>query len=234
MKLHVLVVDDEPPARRRLAAMLARTGRTETIREAVNADEAAAILAGHRLDVVFLDVRMPGKSGLELARGLGARPVVVFTTAYSEHAVEAFDTAAADYLLKPVAATKLARALDRAANRLADATDYEPRITARTGALVRVFPAIAIARFTTADKYTAFWIDGTEHLIDEPLGTLEHLLGPWGFVRVHRAELVQLARIRALHRRRLTAELVLDDGQRARVSRRLLPALRKHLRARRG
>src|SRR5262249_26328031 len=106
MKLHVLVVDDEPPARRRLTAMLAPTGRTETIREAANADEAAVILASHRFDVGFLDVRMPGRSGLELARVLGARRVVVFTTAYSEHAVDAFDTAAADYLLKPVAANK--------------------------------------------------------------------------------------------------------------------------------
>jgi DNA-binding LytR/AlgR family response regulator len=150
----------------------------------------------------------------------------VFTTAYGEHAVEAFDAAAADYLVKPVSADKLVRALDRAAARLAGTrSDREPRITARAGETVRVFPASAIARFRAEDKYTVFVIDGREHLIEESLGDLELRLGPWGFVRVHRAELVQSARICALH----GSEIELDDGQRVRVSRRMLPMVRKRL-----
>jgi DNA-binding LytR/AlgR family response regulator len=156
---------------------------------------------------------------------------VVFTTAYAEHAVDAFDAAAADYLMKPVTAAKLARALDRVAGRLAGTrTGVEPRVTACAGGVVRVFAASQISRFRAADKYTVFAIDGVEHLIEQSLGELELALSPWGFMRVHRGELVQASRIRALHLRGDTPEIELDDGQRVRVSRRMLPALKKRLR----
>lgn len=230
MKLRVVIVDDEPLARRRLAALVARTERAEVAGEAADADAAAAAIARLDPDVVLLDVRMPVRSGLELARTLGARPIVVFTTAYGEHAVDAFDTAAADYLLKPVDPEKLARALDRAASRLASAgPGNEPRVTARSSDVVRVFPARSIARFSAQDKYTAFVLDGVEHLIDEPLASLATRLEAWGFLRVHRAELVQAARVRALHPRGLAAELELDDGQRVPVSRRLVASVRKRI-----
>ena len=232
MKLRVLIVDDEPLARRRLSALLGRTELAEVAGEAGDADAAADAIARLDPDVVLLDVRMPGRTGVELARTLGARPVVVFTTAYGEHAVDAFDTAAADYLMKPVDPEKLARALDRAAGRLASAgPGNEPRITARSGDVVRVFPARAIARFSAQDKYTIFLLDGVEHLIEEPLASLEGRLEPWGFLRVHRAELVQAARVRAIHPRGLAAELELDDGQRVPVSRRLVASVRRRLQA---
>jgi DNA-binding LytR/AlgR family response regulator len=231
VKLRVVVVDDEPLARRRLVAMVGRTELAEVVGEADNADRARATIAAIDPDVVLLDVRMPGASGVELARRLGARPVVVFTTAYAEHAVDAFDAAAADYLLKPVTETKLARALDRAAARLAGTrNEAEPRITARAGGVVHVFAALQIVRFRAADKYTVFAIDGVEHVIEQALGELEATLAPWGFVRVHRGELVQASRIRALDLRGEVPELELDDGQRVRVSRRMLPALKKRLR----
>jgi DNA-binding LytR/AlgR family response regulator len=226
MKLRVVVVDDEPLARKRLIAMVGRTEIACVVGEADNADRAAATIALVDPDVVLLDVRMPGETGVELARRLGERPVVVFTTAYGEHAVDAFDAAAADYLMKPIAPDKLARALDRAAARLAGTrSEREPRITARAGEVVRVFAASAISRFRAEAKYTVFDIDGVENLIEESLGELEVRLEPWGFVRVHRAELVQVARIRALRGN----ELELDDGQRARVSRRMLPTVKKRL-----
>jgi DNA-binding LytR/AlgR family response regulator len=250
--LRVVIVDDEPLARRRLAAMVGRSAIAEVVGQAENADHALALIARLDPDVALVDVRMPpGPSGLELARRLGARPIVVFTTAHGEHAVDAFDAAAADYLLKPVAEDKLARALDRAAVRLgrtaaphghpyggsavagriavAGAAEHEPRITARAGAVVRVFPARAIARFRAADKYTVFVADGVEHLTEESLGALELRLAAWGFVRVHRAELVQVAHVRALHATDAGAELELDGGDRVPVSRRLLPAVRRVL-----
>lgn len=226
MKLRVLVVDDEPLARQRLALMLARSELAQVVGEAENAVGAAAAIAALDPDVVLLDVRMPGDSGVDLARRLGARPVVVFTTAHGEHAVDAFDAAAADYLLKPVAADKLARALDRAAARIAkSASEAEPRITARAGDRVRVFAVSQIARFRADAKYTVFDVDGIEHLLDDSLDKLEERLAPWGFLRVHRGELVQVARIRALH----GAELELADGQRVRVARRMLAAVKKRL-----
>jgi len=166
------------------------------------------------------------------ARTLGARPVVVFTTAYGEHAVDAFDAAAADYLLRRVDLEKLARARDRAAGWLAAAgPGHEPRITARSGEVVRVFPARAIARFTAQDEYTTFVLDGIEDLIEEPLASLERRLEPWGFLRVHRAELVQAACGRAIHPRGLAAELERDDGRRVPVSRRLVASVRRRRRA---
>lgn len=226
MKLRVIVVDDEPLARRRLATMVDRTEIAQIAGEADNVDRAEQLITAIDPDVVLLDVRMPGRTGIELARTLGARPVVVFTTAFGEHAVEAFDTAAADYLVKPVSADKLARALDRAAARLAGTRSDAPRITARAGDTVQVFAASAIARFRAEAKYTVFVTGGREHLIDESLDALEARLAPWGFLRAHRSELVQVSRIRALD----GTELVLDDGQRVRVSRRMLPQVRKHLR----
>ena len=230
MKLRVAIVDDEPLARRRLANLVGRTANAEVVGEAGDAEAAAQLIARVDPDVVLLDIRMPGDTGVAFARRLGARPIVVFTTAYPEHAVEAFDAAAADYLLKPVDPDKLARALDRAATRLGAAgVAHEPRVTARSGDVVRVFAAREIARFTAQQKYTVFVVDGIEHLIDEPLGSLEARLAPWGFVRVHRAELVQADRVRAVRPRGLGAELELDDGQTVPVSRRLVAAVRRRL-----
>jgi len=232
VKLRVLVVDDEPLARSRLVAMVDRTEIAHSVGEAGNAFEAADQIARHDPDVVLLDVRMPGKTGVELARELGARPIVVFTTAFGEHAVEAFDAAAVDYLVKPIELAKLARALDRARDRLGGADHREPRITVRDsgGGVVRVFVASQVARFHADDKYTAFVVDGAEHLTEETLDAFEGRLAAWGFVRVHRGELVQLARVRALHATATGAEVELDDGQRAKVSRRALPDLRRRLR----
>jgi DNA-binding LytR/AlgR family response regulator len=226
MKLRVVIVDDEPLARRRLATLVGRTELAEVVGQAGDPIEAAALIERLDPDVALLDVRMPGGTGVELARRFGARPIVVFTTAYGEHAVEAFDAAAADYLLKPIDPDKLARALDRVASRLAaTGPSHEPRITARSGEVVRVFPAREIARFTARDKYTSFVVGGVEHLLEEALASLEERLAPWGFVRVHRAELVQAARVRAVRAR----ELELDTGEAVPVSRRMLAAVRRRL-----
>ena len=111
--LRAFLVDDEPLARTRLARLLGATGRVEIVGQAGDAAEALAALARVTADVVFLDIHMPGMSGLELARRLPEGPVVVFTTAYDQHALEAFEASAVDYLLKPVERARLGRALDR-------------------------------------------------------------------------------------------------------------------------
>lgn len=227
MKLRLIVVDDEPLARQRLASMIDRADLGIVVGFAGNATEAAALVAREDPDVVLLDVQMPGKSGVDFARELGARPVIVFTTAHGEHAVDAFDAAAIDYLVKPVGQDKLARALDRARGRLAlTHADHEPRITVRGTSAMRVFPASSIAWFRAEDKYTLFVVDGEEHLTDETLDALEAKLAAWGFLRVHRSELVQVAKIRALHQ----SELELEDGQRIKVSRRSLAAVKRAMR----
>ncbi len=199
--------------------------------EAGDAEDGEALIRAVDPDVVLLDVRMPGRDGLALARGLGPRPAIIFTTAHSEFAVGAFDAEAVDYLMKPIAADKLARALDRAASRIAatGARLEPPRIQVRSGSTVRLVPALAVARFRSVDKYTAFVADGVEHLTELSLADLEAQLAPWGFVRVHRSELVQLARVRGLHLDGVTGEVELDDGQRVRISKRLLPSVRRRL-----
>jgi DNA-binding LytR/AlgR family response regulator len=120
-----LIVDDEAPARDELRHLLQRFDDVEVVGEATTAEEAKVLVEAVDYDVLLLDVRMPGMGGLELARVLrdaATRPAVVFTTAYTEHAVEAFDLAVADYLVKPFDADRLRRALDRAlAGRVADA-----------------------------------------------------------------------------------------------------------------
>src|SRR5215468_6625360 len=182
MKLRVVIVDDEHLARRRLEALLARSAVAELVGTACGAEDALALVARVDPDVALVDVRMPpGDSGLALARRFCDRPAVVFTTAHPEHAVEAFDAAAADYLVKPIELARLERALRRAAERLAAADDPSaPRVVARARGNVHVFPARAIARFRAEDKYTVFAVDGVEYLSDESLAALEHRLAGLG------------------------------------------------------
>ncbi|WP_235180973.1 LytTR family DNA-binding domain-containing protein [Nesterenkonia sp. AN1] len=122
MHPRALIVDDEAPAREELRFLLEEIGGVQVVGEATNGEEALLLLNSLAYDLVFLDIRMPGLSGLEVAqrlRGASApegvrRPQVIFTTAYPDHAVEAFDLAAADYLVKPFSADRLQRSVQRA------------------------------------------------------------------------------------------------------------------------
>jgi DNA-binding LytR/AlgR family response regulator len=219
----VLVVDDEALARRRLRRLCAELPGVEVVGEAGDGGEAGALLAQLDPDVVLLDIHMPGVDGLALARQLGARPAVVFTTADASLALAAFDVAAVDYLLKPVARERLARALEKVAAR--PAAPAPPRVSARDGQVLHVVDARQVTRFYALDKYTAFLAAGRELLCEESLGSLEARLADHGFLRVHRGELIRLGAVVALD-----GELVrLVDGQEARVSRRQLGELRRRL-----
>jgi DNA-binding LytR/AlgR family response regulator len=216
----ILIVDDEPLARRRLRRIVEQLGET-VVGEAGDADAALALVAHVRPDVLLLDIQMPGRDGIALARELADGPAIIFTTAHGQFAVDAFDAAAVDYLLKPIESAKLARALERARKRV----PQPPRITARAGDVTTVIAIDRIARFHAEHKYTSFVVDGVEHLIEVSLAELETRLAPFGFVRVHRAELVQVAKIRALH----GAVLLLATGESVKVSRRALPEVRRFL-----
>jgi DNA-binding LytR/AlgR family response regulator len=190
---------------------------------------------------VLLDIRMPGLDGLSLAASRSDLPPVIFTTAFDEHAVAAFEVNAVDYLLKPVKLERLRAALAKlrgrespdSASLRAVLERLAPRevapITVRSGASVRLFDPRAITRFRAEDKYVAFREGEREHLLDESLAELETRLAPLGFLRVHRAELVNLEHVRALHGRDDEARLELSDGQSVPVSRRLVPELRRRL-----
>ncbi len=244
--MKVLVVEDEPLARRRLIRMLGRIADVDVVGEASDGQQALERMREQRPDVVLLDIRMPGLDGLQLATSAPDLPPIIFTTAYDEYAVRAFEASAVDYLMKPIDAERLQQALEKAAraNRVPDAdalarllrealdrseTRRIPRITARAGKTIRVFDAREISRFHASDRYTVFRHSGQEFVLDDTLTSLEQRLGAHGFVRVHRAELVNLDHIRALRLEDGGTALVLDDDQVAPVSRRLVPELKRRL-----
>lgn len=244
--MRVLVVDDEAPARRRLIRMLAGIDDVVVIGEAADGLEARAMIEQHRPDLVLLDVQMPELDGLGLARD-PATPAVVFTTAHAEHAVLAFELAAIDYLLKPIERDRLHRAIERVRDHLArgvprlDARQLDevvqaaalpgipPRLAAREGNRLHLFDVAAITRLSARDKYVVLVDGGREYLLDDSLAVLEARLAAFGFVRVHRAELINVAAVVAIVGESGQAKVELRDGQSAPVSRRELPLLRRRL-----
>jgi two-component system response regulator AlgR len=210
--LRVLIVDDEPPARERLARMLAEIPDVTVVGEAGNG--ADAVTACDRLapDVVLLDIRMPGMDGIEAARHLNAfeePPAVIFVTAHDEHALEAFEAQALGYLLKPVRQEKLARALQRAARvaapqllRAAEQARLGRRrqqICARLGDQLRLIPVDDILYFAAGQKYVTVCHRGGSDLIDEPLRALAAEFAP-DFVRIHRNSLVAVRQVESVER----------------------------------
>jgi two-component system response regulator AlgR len=200
--LRILIVDDEPPARERLRSMLAEGGEFEVVGEAGNGEQALDLVDKLVPDVVLLDVRMPGIDGLEVARHLAALPeppAVIFTTAFDEYALQAFDSEAVAYLLKPIRAEKLKAALAKAARltrpqlqQVATAA-REPAhrlhigVRGRDG--LRLIPIDEVFCFHADQKYTTVKHQKGEDLIEDSLKTLEEEFST-SFVRIHRNALV--------------------------------------------
>jgi len=241
----ILVVDDEPLARERLRALLTELEAGDVVGVAGSGLEALAAVERERPDVVLLDIRMPGMDGLEAALHLArtaAPPAVIFTTAYDEHALAAFDAHAIDYLLKPIRPERLRAALAKAealtVARAGAAGSARSGGAARThfSALVKgslkLVPR-ADVRYLQADQgYVSVFHPGGELLIEEALKTLEEELGD-EFLRIHRNTLVAVAHVSALERDALGNASVVLRGVAGRlpVSRRLLAQVRKRLRA---
>lgn len=211
-KLRALIVDDEAPARERLRRLLEELGDVIVIGEAANGVEALERCASLDPDLVLLDVRMPGMDGIEAARHLRALeepPAVIFTTAYDEYALAAFETEAVGYLLKPVRLEKLARAVRHAARlagpqlaRLAEQSQLGKRrsqICARLGEQLRLVPLDEVLYFTAGQKYVTLRHRGGRELIDESLRALEHEFAP-DFIRIHRNSLVARRYVQAVER----------------------------------
>lgn len=207
MKLRVLIVDDEPPARARLRQLLDELPGAECAGEAGTGEEALAIAATLQPDVVLLDIRMPGMGGIEAARQLATLdepPAVIFTTAYEQHALEAFDAAAAGYLLKPVRRDRLAAALEQAqrpsrAQRARLTGEARSHVTARVRDQLKLIPVADVLYFFAEQKYTTVHHKGGQDLIEDSLRSLEDEFGSQ-FVRVHRSALAAVAHIESLER----------------------------------
>ncbi|MEM6289895.1 MAG: LytTR family DNA-binding domain-containing protein [Myxococcota bacterium] len=242
--MKLLIVDDEPLAQRRMQRMLASIDGMEVVGVAGDGDEARTQVEALQPDVVLLDIDMPECDGLTLA-ATAELPAVIFVTAHREHALEAFELDAVDYLLKPVSKERLVQALSRVATRqgaanpsdvvtaVRDAVAEErraPRLTARAGDTMHVFDARAVARLHARDKVTMFWVEGTEYVLDESLAELERRLAAWDFLRVHRSELINLDAVVSVRFGAGESSVTLRDGAQAPVSRRMLAELKKRLR----
>jgi len=255
--LRVLVVDDEPLARQRLLDLLARADGVEVAGTAASGREAVERIAALRPDVVFLDVQMPGLTGLDVVRAVGpeAMPVTVFATAYDRHALAAFDLAALDYLLKPFEDERFFQALarareavrlrevDRLRDRLlrllqaepapppvAEAPRYLERIAVEMRGQVRVVPVERVDYVQADGPYAELHAGGETFVIRERMQALEARLDPARFARIHRSTIVRLDAVEAL----LTAPggdyaVRLKDGTRLRVSRARRDALAARL-----
>jgi two-component system response regulator AlgR len=208
----LLIVDDEAPARSRLESLVAELPGWSAIESCASGVEAIARIARDRPAVVLLDIRMPAMSGIEVARHLSqldSPPAVIFTTAYDEYALEAFDSQAVGYLLKPVRRERLESALTHAA-RLSEALlselgrsarGFERRrhIAARVRDELRLIPVGEIRLLKAEQKYVSVFHTRGEDLIEESLRQLEQEFSDL-FVRIHRSMLVAVAAIEALEK----------------------------------
>lgn len=238
--IRIAIIDDEPLARLALRARLENRPGFELVAEYSDGDTAVEGLAALRPDLVFIDVEMPGRSGLEVLRALpsDSRPMVVLVTAYDSFALQAFDLAALDYLLKPVDDERLDEALDRARRafpwrRQSDAIQPAPWIqtfTVRAGASTVLVRAGDVERIESDGDYATLYVGEKTYLVRERLHLLALQLDPLQFQRVHRSAIVRIdlvVEFRALTNR--DAMLRLRDGRLLRASRTYMPALKEAL-----
>ena len=239
MSMRLLAVDDELPALADLVRMLEASPAVEHVESAASADEALVALgAGRRIDAVFLDVRMPGLDGLELARVLRRfedPPAVVFVSAFDDAAVSAFELAALDYLVKPVSRTRLDEAIERVARH---ATPAEPApagedtlaVDALRGGGTRLLPRSSVLYLQAHGDYVRVASSEGRFLMRARLSELEERWAPHGFVRVHRGFVVNLRRaVEVRPRLNGTAVLVMADGAEVPIARRQVGDLRRKL-----
>ncbi|MEV4640320.1 LytTR family DNA-binding domain-containing protein [Actinoplanes sp. NPDC049548] len=227
MSLVVLAVDDEPPALDELAYLLNADGRVAYVHRAGDATEALRVLRDTEVDAVFLDIRMPGLDGMELARILrrfARPPAIVFVTAYDDGAVDAFDLGVTDYVRKPVRAERLAESLRRVAGlRAAPPAPAkraeEPSIPVELAGTTRMLPRSSVRWVEAQGDYARLHTADASHLVRVSLATLAERWADAGFVRIHRSYLVQLRLVTEL---RLTQSgyVVTIDGTELPVSRR--------------
>ena len=235
--LRVVIVDDEVPARVLLREYLSDEADVEIVAECANGFDAVKAVADKNPDLLLLDVQMPKLDGFEVLELVGHQTAVIFTTAYDEYALRAFDVHAVDYLLKPFGQNRLHEALERARARLARRATpsvappaiaaaarapgtWLSRVVIRDGVEVHVVPIDNIDYVEAQDDYIAVWSGGRSLLKEQPLGDLERQLDPRRFVRIHRSyvlNLDRLVRLEAAGKDSRTA--VLRDGRSLPVSR---------------
>ncbi len=226
-RLRAYLVDDEPLAIARLTRMIANFASIQVVGSATEPGSALSELMGKNpvpMDLLFLDIQMPGMNGFEMLARLDPQPFVIFTTAYDEYALRAFEVNSIDYLVKPVEMEQLTRAItklerlfpttkpewqqsaelpkilhDLAASLNAARVGYPRRIASRVGERISFLDLDAVTHFIAQDKLTYAVVDGHRHSVDQTIVELERRLDPARFLRVHRSALVNVDWIQEVH-----------------------------------
>jgi two-component system LytT family response regulator len=234
--IKVLVVDDEPLARRNLTVLLGRDPDIQSIAECGSGFDAIEEIRKSAPDLLFLDVQMPECDGFDVIELLGSAlpSAIIFVTAYDEYALRAFEAGALDYLLKPFDDARFNRALYRAKDKLAHYAPLQPRPVKRLVVKSRgqvVFLDVAdIDWIEAADYYACLHVGGSTHILRRTLSELERDLGDEKFIRIHRSIIVNLDRIHGLETQSDGEyEVVLKSKVRLRLSRRFRKRLRDRL-----
>jgi len=237
MRPTALIAEDEPLMRERLKEHLADAWpELEIVAEAADGESALALFVAHRPQMAFLDIRMPGRSGLDVAAEIGAACHVVFITAYDQYALQAFEKGAVDYLLKPVEADRLAIAVERMKKKLASpppdlsALVAEMRATLRgeparlkwiraaVGKQVKLIAVDDVVYFQSDTKYTRVVLAQSEALIRTPLKDLIGELDPDRFWQIHRGTIVRLDAVAGVVREDAEKQFVLLKGRPERLA----------------
>ena len=217
--IRAFLVDDEPLALNRLTRLLTETGRVEVVGSSCDPVEALEHVRAHAIDVLFTDIQMPGLSGFQMLAKLESPPFVVFTTAYSEYALQAFEVNSIDYLVKPVDEKQLERALNkldrirsgaeprpelesllhRLAATLPKAKEYPSRLPSRTGDKIEFVEVARVTHFYASDKLTYAATPKKDYVIDRTVSELEETLDAERFIRIHRSTIVNLEYVKELH-----------------------------------
>ncbi len=250
--IHVLVADDEAPARQRLIDLLSRDGQIAAIAEAADGEAAVEAIEKQKPDLVFLDVQMPELDGLGVIDAIGAAemPLTVFVTAYDQHAIRAFEANALDYLLKPFSDERFESTMARVKSRIDERNIGEfgqrimkmvagappsaerrlDRLVVKSAGTTRFIRVVDIDWIEAAGVYVTLHVGGKELLYRAALNDLAERLDPRRFVRVHRSALVNIESIIQLEpMSHGEFEAVIKNGSRARVSRTYRALLEKRL-----
>lgn len=219
--MRAFLVDDEPLALKRLSRMLSATGRVEMAGQSSDPEQAIPAIRAAQPDVLFLDIEMPGMTGFEMLSRLEPQPLIVFTTAFDQYALQAFGVNSIDYLLKPIEAAQLDRALDKIerirggaeprpeiadllarVSAMADPAkhpQYPDRVASRAGERIEFVELSRVTHFFASDKLTYASTPGKNYVVDHTIQQLEQKLDPRKFIRIHRATLLNVDYIHELH-----------------------------------
>jgi two-component system, LytTR family, response regulator len=234
-RLTAIVVDDEELARAVLREMLKQHPEIEVLGECANGFEAVKMVTERKPDLLFLDIQMPKLDGFEVLELIGSDIAVIFATAYDQHALRAFEVHAVDYLLKPVAPQRFEAALERVKQRIGQPVSppaaqlasamrepgqFAERIVVKDGARVHIIPVAKLDYVEAQDDYVALASQGKKYLKQQTISSIESLLDPKNFLRIHRSSIVNLERVAKVEPYGKDSHIaILSDGSRLPVSR---------------